>query len=108
MTQDRNLDALVLLFLHLLIHSFVHSIVLYDFRAEHLVLESPLRGSFLRKTNSSALSTPQLPIAHCLGMGSSEISHFCTSTSIGVNITHKVSASLDAYTDTNRYILRIN
>lgn len=51
----------------------------YDFRANHFVLDKQLGSSPLGEANSSSLSRNLLPIVFCLVKELQEISPFCVS-----------------------------
>ena len=57
---------------------------MYDFRAEHLVLDNKLRDSSLEKAISLSLSKTYLPVALCLGLMPPKISSFHICMSIDV------------------------
>lgn len=49
-------------------------VFVYNFKADHLVLDNQLGGPFLRKASSLALSIPELPEVLCLVVGPHESS----------------------------------
>lgn len=59
---------------------------IYHFRADHIVLDSPLRGSCLRKTNSASLSSFQFLSIGWLVVGPWKMSPFLVSISMGIII----------------------
>lgn len=59
----------------------VHLMHLYDFRAEHFVLDKPV-GELLLGIVSPTLRIPQLPVT--LSVRSQEMSPFCVSMVAGV------------------------
>lgn len=65
---------------------YLNCLGIYHFRADHIVLDSPLRGSCLRKTNFASLSSFQFLSIGWLVVGPWKMSPFLVSISMGIII----------------------